>query len=270
MHPEVQKQKTTKLVYKAVTASGLFITYVLLICMMYENPVLLPSTMNQANQYVPKEESDLVWVNWKGHDGKFSQLSPDKEWHPKALAAKDRSPKRKEVQMKEQTMEPLFVVEKPDFASKPRWVNISMNKKLTEDTDALNAKTAADLLKGRTPVKYELLSSLDDRHSLIIPKIGQWKPGALHQQTCALQKTSRLARCCPEGANQRHFEFFNTKLKNDKSVLNDFLSNVKGKSVLLLGDSIQKNLFFGLAQLFELGKLRLVLYIFSFFSSLHE
>ena len=79
--------------------------------------------------------------------------------------------------------------------------------------------------------------------------IGEWKPGAKYLKMLENRWTDR----CGEKERNLHFEFFNKSL-NDLDDANIFLSKVKGKTMTILGDSIQRGLFWGLIYFLQLGK----------------
>ena len=149
------------------------------------------------------------------------------------------------------------------FVQKP----VKMEQSATSQRSAAEVKSAnVDLLVqkpefvGKKPVmvapKVEQSntdSSWQERSSTYLNKIGEWKPGNKYQQTCTLEGKSVIAECCGTNIKKLHFEFLDQTVQNDKSALITFLSKVKGKNVVIMGDSIQKNFFIGFAELFQLG-----------------
>ncbi len=95
-----------------------------------------------------------------------------------------------------------------------------------------------------------------------LAKIGKWMPGSRFEHTCTMNGRTAISGCCEDQANDLHFEFFDNSLRNNELVLDEFVYKVMGKNVLLLGDSIQENLFMGIAEVLQLGELVIVLSYF--------
>ncbi len=96
-------------------------------------------------------------------------------------------------------------------------------------------------------------TSIGNENVLDIPPIGEWKPGNKYIATCDLQGRNTNSECC-ENVQPAHFEFFDRSLRNDPSVLGEFLSKTRGKNVTIFGDSVQINLFLAVAELLQLGE----------------
>ena len=87
-----------------------------------------------------------------------------------------------------------------------------------------------------------------------LPEIGQWKSGLKYNESCIMQGRDYQSSCCDDKAKKMHFVFHNKSIQNSKKALNVFLSKVRGKKVILFGDSLQRNFFSGLAEVLQLGR----------------
>ncbi len=87
-----------------------------------------------------------------------------------------------------------------------------------------------------------------------IKAIGEWKPGLKYNSSCVLENRDLQSACCDDSVRKIHFEFYNKSIDNSENVLKTFLAKVQGKNVVLLGDSLQRNFFAAIAELFHIGK----------------
>ena len=100
--------------------------------------------------------------------------------------------------------------------------------------------------------KYEEEEMFSKSTKMNMPKIGEWKSGLRYQKTCVTKKVTTFA-CCGDNERKLHFRFFNESLNNE-DVAKTFLSKVKGKNMTILGDSLQRGLFWGMMEFLQLGK----------------
>ena len=73
---------------------------------------------------------------------------------------------------------------------------------------------------------------------------GKWMPGKKHSQTCSFIDK---VKCCKKKQN-RHFEFHDQQL-NTINAVKELRKILKNKTLLLLGDSLMVEFFYGLAEL---------------------
>ena len=86
-----------------------------------------------------------------------------------------------------------------------------------------------------------------------ITKIGEWKPGLNYPPSCFVQTKKITSECCRDSVKAMHFEFYDHNIRNDESVLTEFLYRTEGKVIVLMGDFTMKTLFMGLAEVLGLG-----------------
>ncbi len=111
-------------------------------------------------------------------------------------------------------------------------------------------KAKPNAMKTRTPMT--LLAP--EEFNLTIPSIGEWKPGFKYKHHCVIRGRHRNAPCCDERERKLHFKFYKKSL-NSRNIVGRFLAKVKGKQMTIIGDSLQRVYFMGLAELLELGML---------------
>ncbi len=109
-----------------------------------------------------------------------------------------------------------------------------------------------------------LFQNKENLSSRNITKIGEWMPGFKYSKTCVTKELLSLPmgadsiirrpfECCGEQERKLHFQFFNQSLNNEH-VVTEFLRKMKGKTVTILGDSLQRGLFWGMVEVLQLGK----------------
>ncbi len=103
----------------------------------------------------------------------------------------------------------------------------------------------------QTDIYKHINTSIGKKSVLPIPTIGEWVPGNRYEQTCAFFQEGHI--CCGENVTKMHFEFL-SDIKNSESALSEFVSKTKGKTIVIFGDSIQKNFYLGLVDVLKLGK----------------
>ena len=91
-------------------------------------------------------------------------------------------------------------------------------------------------------------------YELNMTRVGEWVPGYRHVEDCQVKMRDPQSTCCSLKGRKLHFEFYDDNLKNNDSVLEEVLQKVKGKNVTIFGDSLQRNFFMGVAEVFKLGK----------------
>ena len=103
----------------------------------------------------------------------------------------------------------------------------------------------------QTDIYKHINTSIGKKSVLPIPTIGEWVPGNRYDQTWAFFQEGHI--CCGENVTKMHFEFL-SDIKNSESALSEFVSKTKGKTIVIFGDSIQKNFYLGLVDVLKLGK----------------
>ncbi len=116
----------------------------------------------------------------------------------------------------------------------------------------------AALAQGPPPEGEEFMKkivvSAVEKNRENITAMGRWLPGMKHFQSCMIEEgRSAISPCCGEDVKKMFFQWEDESFVNDKSVLEEFMSKVQGKQVVLMGDSVMENLFMGLAEVFKLG-----------------
>ncbi len=108
----------------------------------------------------------------------------------------------------------------------------------------------------KTKVSQWISMEIGNSNSIPMASLGEWKEGLMYDPTCELENRNDNSACCGEDVEEKHFEFdTESQLSNSEVVIAEFLSKVKGKNVLIIGDSIQVNLFMAWTEFFKLGKL---------------
>ncbi len=102
----------------------------------------------------------------------------------------------------------------------------------------------------------ETIMWLSAYDTLDIEVIGEWKEGVKYNESCILEGRDYQSGCCGDRVRQMHFEFNDEAIEsiNNEKTLDMFVEKMKGKNVILFGDSLQRNFFSGLTELFQLGK----------------
>ncbi len=124
--------------------------------------------------------------------------------------------------------------------------------KQTDDPVFDKEQTTTSLLQAN--VYKHINTSIGKKSVLNITDIGKWIPGTRFRQTCSLDMFQETYGCCGEDVRKMQFKF-NSNVKNGKQALDHFASKMKGETIILFGDSIMKNFYFGLVEVLKLGKL---------------
>ncbi len=113
-----------------------------------------------------------------------------------------------------------------------------------------------ELIEDKSPEEAPQIKSRLSKGVAQLAKVGKWLPGTTYDQTCMIDGRSDFSECCKNNVYNLHFEFFDKTMSNNESVLHEFVSKVKGKKVMIMGDSVQQNFFAGIAEVLRLGKPR--------------
>ncbi len=119
-----------------------------------------------------------------------------------------------------------------------------------EEDEMKEAPASGPVLKIDTALINSLIKTAPESRELV--ELGRWRKGWKYLQSCVLE--GELLTCCGQDKPKMYFTFHDEDLHNEKSALQVFLSKVQGKTVVIMGDSVQKGLFMALAELFKLGK----------------
>ncbi len=103
------------------------------------------------------------------------------------------------------------------------------------------------------PVPFVNITEIDKTVKRNITKIGQWISDYLYQEVCEIKHRDSQSDCCDGRGRKMHFKFDAAHMRNDQFAIEKFLNKVKGKTVTIFGDSMQRNFFMGVAEMFHLG-----------------